>query len=788
MEIVEIEKKRKILEIFFVSVLISCISIISIFHFRLFYFLSEILNIILSFILFLSVRDVRKDVSLRYLTIIGFSYFYISIISIISLASLEGLDLTAGLNNYHLMQLPLAGSFIQAGSFLAAAFFIDKKANSNFVFFTQTLCFFIILSLILSNIIFPVENINRSVPVLLCNIIEYFNCFLLIIALFIFFKKRQFIGQFIFIIISISIVISFFSDLFYVMDNNTESIICIAGQIFKILPAYLVYKIVSEQKIEKINKYEEITKILGEKEEMLRMILKNLPIGVWILNQKGEIVDSNPESKSIWKDCSYISYDLSNRRHNWMFDSGERIIPSGWDIMKVIIENEPIVNCNMEIFTKDGLLKIILNTAVPLKNSENQIIGAVVIIKNITSRFMREKRIETSNILFRLLEKCLTLREYLNEALNLINQLGRFKYSGIHLLNKENEISYESYTGFIEDQNNFIRKIKRHSDIEEIEYMTKGGSIYFNNLQNEKIVMDNSGKDIGFSSVAIIPILYGSRIIGVIHLGDDKGLRITSNFIEFLEDISPIIGEGINKYYMDEKIHRTQKELELAGRISDIGTLTATIAHEIRNPLATIKMAAYNIRKKSQSPNIEKHISNIEKKISESEQIINNLLFYSRINSVEYQEIRIYDILNESLDLIMERFKSQDVDLIRNYNLLSDKIVECDPVLIRELIDNILCNAYESVTDKKGIIEIGSKYINETIYQIYINDNGNGIDEEDLKRIYEPFFTNKKRGTGLGLCVCKQIVSLHKGEIQIENNKNEGITVNIFLPYKRIFE
>jgi PAS domain S-box-containing protein len=227
-----------------------------------------------------------------------------------------------------------------------------------------------------------------------------------------------------------------------------------------------------------------------------------------------------------------------------------------------------------------------------------------------------------------------------------------------------------------------------------------------------------------------------------------------------------------------------QNKLNETKRLSDVGTLAATVAHELRNPLAAIKMAAYNIKRKAQNPMLDKHIANIEVKLSESEQIIDNLLFFSRLKMPKLDIINIYPILEDIISSVIERFSSSGVLINKNIDSLKDVLIEADEVQMKELFINLINNAADALTNHTGSITIeGEKKDNAAI--VHIKDNGSGIETDDLDRVFDPFFTTKAKGTGLGLSVCNQIVHLHGGSITIESKKNIGTTVRVQLPLRQ---
>ena len=224
-----------------------------------------------------------------------------------------------------------------------------------------------------------------------------------------------------------------------------------------------------------------------------------------------------------------------------------------------------------------------------------------------------------------------------------------------------------------------------------------------------------------------------------------------------------------------------QIELEHARRLSDIGTLATTVAHELRNPLAAIKMAAHNIKRKSKTDEFDKHLFNIQKKVAESDHIINNLLFYSRLKVPHFEKINMRDILNDCVEIAVARFANSEVTVQTEYGTEGDITFTADQVQMKELFSNILNNAYDAVQDVSGKIVVKAG-VEEGHLTVSVEDNGTGIPKEMMDKLFDPFFTTKAKGTGLGLAVCHQIVMLHNGTIKIESEPKKGTTVIVRLP------
>ncbi|MFA6293169.1 MAG: ATP-binding protein, partial [Victivallales bacterium] len=230
-----------------------------------------------------------------------------------------------------------------------------------------------------------------------------------------------------------------------------------------------------------------------------------------------------------------------------------------------------------------------------------------------------------------------------------------------------------------------------------------------------------------------------------------------------------------------EELVEIQVELERSKRLSDIGTLAATVAHELRNPLAGMRLATAYIKKKIGDSTVGVQLDGIDQMITESSQIIDNLLFYSRLKPPQRKVMDLHSLLEECTDTLKQVRITKNIVLSKYIDSLKELPISADPVQIREVFTNILNNAADAIPDHGGEIEVRSRVYHDLV-AIHIKDNGHGIAKEDLKKIFEPFFTTKAKGTGLGLTVCGQIVKMHGGSINISSRKGKGTSVIITLP------
>ncbi|OGX18262.1 MAG: hypothetical protein A3K83_06115 [Omnitrophica WOR_2 bacterium RBG_13_44_8b] len=462
---------------------------------------------------------------------------------------------------------------------------------------------------------------------------------------------------------------------------------------------------------------------------------------------KGNISYMNPGIKRLFPEIARAGI-----RHPWFTDFKTKIMPEFRDRAKKTVTRELAVG---KYYFEQAI------TYIPERECI-RIYG-----QDITERMKAEEALrETSDYLE-------SLFNYANAPIicwDVKFKITRFNHAFEHLTNYQAKevIGKDLSMLFPKDSSKeSLNKIKRalkgeHWDVVEIPILRKDGGI--------RTVLWNS---------ANVYAEGGKTLLATIAQGQDITAR--KKITEALKKANVELELKIAQ--RTEELMRVQNELNDKKRLSDIGTLAATVAHELRNPLAAIKMATYNIKRKAQNPLLDKHLSNIETKVSESEQIINNLLFYSRIKMPQYGKVNIYDTLNESISSAIERYQKQEVSLVKRMDPLKGILCEADGFQIKEVFSNVLNNAFDATWSRKGHIEVGGDIKNDSV-RIYIRDNGAGIEDYNLNQVFEPFFTTKAKGTGLGLSVCNQIVRLHQGTINIESQQDKGTTVTIELPLR----
>ncbi len=215
-----------------------------------------------------------------------------------------------------------------------------------------------------------------------------------------------------------------------------------------------------------------------------------------------------------------------------------------------------------------------------------------------------------------------------------------------------------------------------------------------------------------------------------------------------------------------------------------IGQLTASLSHEIRNPLSSVKMNLQILSKNIiLSGNDRKRLQISKNEIDRLEGILQGLLNYAKPLSLNLGLTNLNDIVCACIELLEIKFHRKSIEYQINIdnNL---KEFPADRGKLEQIIINLLLNALDSVDDFGNINTItAQKKIKGKAYaMIRIEDDGKGVSKELLPHIFEPFYTTKTNGTGLGLANVKQIVRAHHGDIKVFNLKDKGTAFEVFLP------
>ncbi|MGM0753552.1 MAG: PAS domain S-box protein [Bacillota bacterium] len=222
-----------------------------------------------------------------------------------------------------------------------------------------------------------------------------------------------------------------------------------------------------------------------------------------------------------------------------------------------------------------------------------------------------------------------------------------------------------------------------------------------------------------------------------------------------------------------------QEQLRKSDTLSVVGELAAGIAHEIRNPMTALK-GFIQLLENSVGQDHEMYFNVITSEFQRIESIITEFLVLAKPQAIQYQETNLIKIMKDTVDLLSAQAVMHNVQYEESYQKNLPTII-AEPNQLKQVFINVIKNAIEVMTDG-GFISIGIQETEDEMIHIRIKDQGGGISKDKIKKLGEPFYTTKERGTGLGLMVSFKIIKEHKGSVQVESIVGEGTTFHIYLP------
>lgn len=239
-----------------------------------------------------------------------------------------------------------------------------------------------------------------------------------------------------------------------------------------------------------------------------------------------------------------------------------------------------------------------------------------------------------------------------------------------------------------------------------------------------------------------------------------------------------------------EELKRAQDTLIQKERLATLGQLTATVSHELRNPLSSIASSVYILKKQAagESDAVDKSIERIDRNVKRCDQIIDELLDFTRTASISLQPYN----LDQWLDQVLNEIDlPKGIEVTRLFNA-GEVPVYIDPDRMRRAIINVVVNAWQSMLcldcEEPNQVSPGARLQISTTADdervtLAFTDNGCGMDDEILKKIFEPLYSTKGFGVGLGMPAIRQIMDQHHGGIDVSSEKDRGTTVTLWLPH-----
>ena len=228
---------------------------------------------------------------------------------------------------------------------------------------------------------------------------------------------------------------------------------------------------------------------------------------------------------------------------------------------------------------------------------------------------------------------------------------------------------------------------------------------------------------------------------------------------------------------------KLKERLFNAEKLAYVGQLASSVVHEIRNPLTAIKTYVEYLPKKYNDPEFKDKFDRlVPKEIERISSVLHQLLDLAKPRTPELRQVYLHFVINSTLNLLENNLKNKKISVKKNYHN-EDIIIQGDQEQLRQVFLNLFINAIDAV-ESRGTITVSTNLCLSAPKSalICVQDNGRGISEENLKKLFTPFFTTKKEGVGLGLIITQEIIENHGGKIKVESKMGEGTTFIVKVP------
>lgn len=302
------------------------------------------------------------------------------------------------------------------------------------------------------------------------------------------------------------------------------------------------------------------------------------------------------------------------------------------------------------------------------------------------------------------------------------------------------------------------------------EFLGKKIDDVFNN--DHKVLVENLYKAMsGKTQIDNVEVSFGESLymLGVSFILDENNEILGA--VETFRDLT--------------EVRKLEQHLDRKNRLADLGEMAAGVAHEIRNPLGGIDLyVSLLARDLKDQPEQAELANKVLKGVNTMNKIVENMLAFTRDVVPEKKSVKISSVVDEALGLLQPQIQEKQTTIIRNYNFNNE--IQVDPSLMVRAIMNLILNGVQ-IMDAAGemTINLDSKSGETGIFvELCFKDNGPGLSDEDIEKVFNPFYTRRDKGTGLGLAIVHRIVESHGGEVIASNAPEGGAIFTVRLPLK----
>jgi signal transduction histidine kinase/PAS domain-containing protein len=794
----------------------------SFYHYLLFHSLAELFNIVVACGIFMIAWNSRRFLENNYLLFIGIAYLFVAGIDLVHTLAYKGMGIFQGYETNLPTQLWIATRYVQSLSLFIAPFFFRRKLKINYIFLGYALATFVLLTSIFYWNIFPICFIEGVGLTPFKKISEYIISLILLGSIFLLLKNRREFDRGVLQCLILSIILNIVSELAFTFYVDAYGLSNLIGHFLEILSFYFIYKAIIQTGLKQ--PYDLMFRNLKKNEEALRRSRDELERRVE--ERTAELAKANEELQAEIAERKRAEEAVEAERQR--FNDVLEMLPA-YLVLLAPDYHVPFANrffrerfgeshgrrCFEYLFGRSEPCEIcetytVLKTMAPHEwdwtgpDGRNYHVfdfpftdtdGSTLILEmgiDITERKEIQRRIEASNAILDLFAKKSLRKEYFDGARELIQHWSGCRCVGIRVLNEKYYIPYESYVGFGQefweaenllsvkyDQCACIRVVTGNPDPQDRSVMTPAGSFRCENIfefvgnlsEGEKARFRGTCIKNGFKSIAIIPIRYRDKVIGAIHLADEKEGKVPINNVQFIESMAPLIGEAINRLNLEEELKDSEARLRILS--SQLLTVQENerrrVAREIHDGigqmLTAIKFKVEDITQQKETRKTkakEEPLEVVIPMIRESIEEVRRIQMDLRPSTLDDLGILA------TIDWFCREFE-KIYSTIRTEKLINIHESEV-PTYLKTVIFRVMQESLNNIAkhSKADWVHLSLKKKEDRI-ELVVEDNGTGFDLEKSKK-------------GFGLSSMRERTELSGGAFRIETTSGAGTTIHASWP------
>ncbi len=317
-------------------------------------------------------------------------------------------------------------------------------------------------------------------------------------------------------------------------------------------------------------------------------------------------------------------------------------------------------------------------------------------------------------------------------------------------------------------------------------YDTSNRRAYVNNGDIDSSPTADVDRALNVTNLALVWVRRKGEISGAIRVANKRSGEFTLEDIQSLSILANNVSVALDNasLYNDlrhqmQQIKDAQEQLIQAAKLVAIGEISSNVAHELNNPLTTVLGYIDLLMEEKGHDDLQADLETMKQECLRAKEIIRQLLEFARKRPLKKTRLNIKETLVSVIELVSIQTRDSNIEIKTDFE--EDLLISGDSNQLKQVFINIMHNAFHAM-EHEGILEINTTFTDEDV-RISFKDNGPGITEGDVQRVFEPFFSTKsEKGTGIGLSVSYKIIKEHNGSIEIESIPGQGATFTVVLP------